>query len=201
MVVANHTSSVRTQSGALMIEVLVTIAILAIGLMGLLQMQTRLQKSEVESYQRTQAIMLLNDMASRLASNRTNAANYVTANPASDFLGAGMTCPTVNTSSTLQASDTAEWCDALQGAAEQTASNSKVGAMIGGRGCIEDIGSPSAPQFLVTVVWQGLTPIATPPATIACGKEATNIYDKATTDCINDLCRRYVSTVVRFATL
>ncbi|MBE9540361.1 MAG: pilus assembly protein [Proteobacteria bacterium] len=182
-----------------MIEVLVTIAILAIGLMGLLQMQTRLQKSEVESYQRTQAMILLNDMASRITTNRSNAADYETADPTSDFLGAGMTCPSTNT--TLQQRDTAEWCDALQGAAEQTTTNSKVGSMIGGRGCVEDIGSVSAPQYLVTVVWQGLTPIASPPATIACGKEATNIYDDVTTDCTDDLCRRYVSTIVRIATL
>jgi len=179
-----------------MIEVLVTIAILAIGLMGLLQMQMRLQKSEVESYQRTQAIMLLNDMASRITTNRSNAATYETVDPTSDFLGAGMTCPTANT--TLQQRDTAEWCDAIQGAAEQTTTNAKVGAMIGGRGCVENLGSG---QHLVTVVWQGLTPISTPPATIACGKEATNIYDDVNTDCIDDLCRRYVSTIVRIATL
>ncbi len=199
MVIANDVSSTQSQRGALMIEVLVTIAILAIGLMGLLQMQTRLQKSEVESYQRTQAIILLNDMASRITTNRRAAATYETPNPAADFLGAGMTCPVANT--TLQHRDTAEWCNALQGAAEQTTTNSKVGSMIGGRGCIEDIGSVSAPQYLLTVVWQGLTPIATPPATIACGKQATNIYDDADTDCINDLCRRYVSTIVRIATL
>ena len=46
-----------------MIEVLVTIAIVIIGLLGLLQLQTQLHKSEVESYQRTQALMLLEDMA------------------------------------------------------------------------------------------------------------------------------------------
>jgi type IV pilus assembly protein PilV len=195
MVVANRTASIRTQRGALMIEVLVTIVILAIGLMGLLQMQMRLQKSEVESYQRTQAIMLLNDMVSRITTNRASAASYVTAT----FLGAGVTCPTAN--STLQERDAIEWCDALQGASEQTTSSARVGAMIAGRGCVEDIGSTGAPEFLVSVVWQGLTPIAAPPSTISCGKETTNIYDDATVDCVNDNCRRHVSTIIRIATL
>lgn len=175
-----------------MIEVLVTIVILAIGLMGLLQMQTRLHKSEMESYQRTQAMILLSDMASRITTNRSAAASYVTASA----LGAAMTCPT--SSSTLQQVDTAEWCNALQGAAEQTSSNVMVGAMIGGRGCIESVGTVSAPQYMVSVVWQGLTPIAAPPAAVTCGVDA---YDDVTTDCSANLCRRFVSTIVRIATL
>lgn len=41
------------QGGGLMIEVLVTIAIVVIGLWGLMDVQSRLQRSEMESYQRT----------------------------------------------------------------------------------------------------------------------------------------------------
>ena len=76
--------------GTSMIEVLVTLVIVAIGLLGLAGLQSRLQISEMESYQRAQALILLNDMASRLAANRANAASYITPGP----LGAGMTCPT-----------------------------------------------------------------------------------------------------------
>jgi type IV pilus assembly protein PilV len=39
-------------------------------------LQGRLQKSEMESYQRTQALMLANDMANRITTNRADAANY-----------------------------------------------------------------------------------------------------------------------------
>ena len=69
-------------------------------------------------------------MAGRLANNRAHAAAYVTTTP----VGMGITCPTSTT--TRQAADTNEWCNALQGAGETTGS-SKLGAMIGGRGCIE----------------------------------------------------------------
>jgi len=181
------------QQGALMIEILVTILIVIIGLMGLMQMQQRLQKSEMESYQRTQAVMLVNDMATRIHTNRSNAANYVTTG--TNYLGAGITCPASTT--TLQDVDTGEWCNALQGAAETAGGSTNVGAMIGGRGCVTGAGTG---QYMVTVVWQGLTPISAPPLSVTCGQGLYNDV-AAGAECINDLCRRYVTTMVRIATL
>lgn len=195
---------INNQRGVLMIEVLVTIVILAIGLIGLMQMQGRLQKSEVESYQRTQAILLVNDMASRIDSNRANAADYIAGDP-NDPLnlldpdptgGVGVNCST--TPSTMAEMDIAEWCDALQGAAEEdSVTSTKVGALLGARGCVHGINSR---EYMVTVAWQGLTPISAPPAGVACGKLPTNPYDSGT-DCVNDLCRRYVTTIVRLGSL
>jgi type IV pilus assembly protein PilV len=179
----------RSQRGALMIEVLITIVILAIGLAGLLQMQGRLQKSEMESYQRTQALMLANDMANRISTNRRVAASYVIGDPG---IPTSAGCPA--DSATLQERDRAEWCDALQGAAEvESVTNKRVGALIGGRGCVYQYDGGS--EYMVTVVWQGLTPISSP--TVTCGKD---LYDGGS-KCINDLCRRSFSTVVRLGTL
>ncbi len=189
----------RSQRGALMIEVLVTIGILAIGLMGLMNMQNRLQKSEMESYQRTQALMLANDMATRISTNRANAASYTTGDPndptdPSSLGSVSVACP--NASSTVQEIDSAEWCNALQGAAE-TQGSSKVGTLIGGRGCVHEL--VTGAEYMVSVVWQGLTPISSPPT--VCGKASPNPYDTAGTNCVNDLCRRYVTTIVRIGTL
>lgn len=179
------------QQGATLIEVLVTIVILVIGLLGLAGLQSRLQISEMESYQRAQGLILLNDMASRIATNRNNAASYITGTTTP--LGAGMTCPT--TSATQQQIDTAEWCQSLRGAAEMSGT-SNVGAMVGGRGCIEQIDTR---VYMVTVAWQGLTPISAPPTSVACGKD---LYNGGTgSSCANDLCRRYVTTIVRIANL
>ena len=50
-----------------MIEVLVTMVIIAFGLLGMAGLQMRMQTSEMESYQRSQALLLLNDMANRIA--------------------------------------------------------------------------------------------------------------------------------------
>ncbi len=182
---------VRLQRGLTLIEVLVTILILSIGLLGMAGLQSRLQQSEMEAYQRSQALLLLNDMANRIATNRNNAASYVTGT--SSPLGVGMVCPT--STSTSKEIDFGEWCNALQGAGE-TSGTSKLGVMLGGRGCVESLGGG---EYLVTVAWQGLIPLAAPPSGVACG---ANSYDGAAgSSCTGDLCRRVVTTIVRVATL
>lgn len=176
--------------GVSLVEVLVTMVVLSIGLLGLAGLQMRLQLSELESYQRTQALILLEDMANRLSANRTNAASYITLTP----LGIGDTQP-VNCAGAGQVYDTCQWSNALKGASEQSASSTNAGAMIGARGCIADLGTGD--QFMITVAWQGLTPISAPAP--AC---ATGLYDSTdNSNCINDLCRRTVSTTVRVADL
>lgn len=178
------------QRGLTLIELLVSILIISVGLLGLAKLQARMQLSDMESYQRAQALLLLNDISSRMTANPGNAGSYVTGSASP--IGTGMSCPT--SSATRQQSDISDWCNSLQGAAEVGGGNVKAGAMLGGRGCIESLGSG---QYLVTVAWQGMSPISAPPAGVACG--AGN-YDGGS-GCSNDLCRRVVTTVVRVATL
>lgn len=185
-------SSLRqsSQRGSSMIEVLVTVVILTIGLLGLVGLQSRMQLSEMESYQRAQALVLLSDMANRMTANREPTAiqSYVTSSP----LGTGYDC-TISGSSTRQARDACEWSNALQGAAETSGSN-RVGAMIGARGCIELVPG-STNQYLITVAWQGMGPVAAPAGT--CGQ---NLYNNGA-NCTSDRCRRVVTTIVRFGAL
>ncbi len=178
-----------------MIEVLVTIVILAFGLLGLVGLQSRLQVSEMDAYQRAQALILLEDMANRIATNRTAAASYVTGSA----LGTGMTCPA--TVATTAQRDLGEWCNALQGAGEtKTAGGvtNRVGAFIGGRGCVESLGSG---EYMVTVAWQGMSPVSAPPESVACGQDSYNGAAGSESPCVNDLCRRVLTTVVRIASL
>ena len=88
----------RGQSGFSMIEVLVTLIILLVGLLGLAGLMVQSQRSEVESYQRVQALILLKDMVGRINANRKVASCYaftptVLTNPAATgtFLGTGST--------------------------------------------------------------------------------------------------------------
>lgn len=189
MISMELTSSLRVQHGAMMVEVLVTIVILTIGLLGLAGLQARLQSSEVESYQRAQALLLLKDMSSRMTTNRNAAASYLT----TAALGTGMVCPT--STATQKDRDIAEWCAALQGAAEKSGAND-VGAMIGGRGCIESL-TPGS--YMVTVAWQGLVPLSSPPASVACGAGAYT--GAAGSACTGELCRRVATTIVTIANL
>src|SRR5688572_7733598 len=113
--VANRISKTlpRLVRGASMIEVLVTMVIIAFGLLGMAGLQVRMQSSEMESYQRSQALLLLNDMANRIAVNRNSAAAYLT--PATAPVGANLAnCPATTT--TVAQRDLGEWCEALKGA-------------------------------------------------------------------------------------
>ena len=179
----------RHQRGTSLVEVLVTMVILSIGLLALVVLHGRLHLLQMESYQRSQALILLNDMAARIALNRNDVANYVTGGT----VGVGAACPAAG--ATRREADLNEWCLALQGASETLGAN-QVGAMVGGRGCVEDIGGN---EYLVTVAWQGQAPVSAPPDSVTCGEGA---YDGGGgSPCINDLCRRVVTTVVRISTL
>ena len=152
--------------GFSLVEVLVTIVILMIGLLGLAGLQGRALTSQLESYQRSQALILLKDMENRINANRKNAANYVTA--LNTTLGVGLGCPAAATS--VVSMDKNEWCNALKGAAEGQSGGTATGAMIGARGCVYQITAPAtgvAAKYQVVVSWQGLNsskaPDITPP--------------------------------------
>lgn len=181
--------SPKYHCGSTMIEVLVTFVVVTVGLIGLLSFQSRLQQSEMEAYQRSQALLILGDMANRMSSNINSAASYVTNNAG---VGVGVTCPT---GTSTKDRDMQEWCKALQGASE-TSSESNLGAMIGGRGCIEDLHNGT---YMITVTWQGLAPLSAPPESVACAK---NLYDgTGDAKCKNDLCRRVATTLVGVTSL
>ena len=163
------------QSGLSMVEVLVTLVILMVGLLGLAGLQMQGLRSEMESYQRVQALVLLKDMAGRINTNRGNrnqagclgignqAAqntcewNAITASISSylaDDIGVGSVA--VCNGLTGQDRDTCEWGNALRGAGV-TDGGASIGTMIGGRGCIRQV-SADANQITVeiSVAWQGL---------------------------------------------
>jgi type IV pilus assembly protein PilV len=157
----------RKSSGFSLIEVLVTIVILLVGLLGLAGLQGRALTAQMESYQRSQALILLKDMADRIDSNRKNASSYVTTGLVPAYLGtdnAPGNCAGLGTGQPL---DFCEWNNALLGAAEVQGGN-KVGAMIGARGCVFQVVAPAtnvASQYLVVVAWQGMNKTAQPDAT------------------------------------
>lgn len=155
----------RSQAGFTLIEALVTVVILAFGLVGLVTMQAKIQVAQTESYQRAQAILLLQDMTNRISANRINAAQYVVTAP----LGTGDTQPSACAGLTGVPLDICEWSQELKGAGEKQSANT-VGAMIGARGCVDQV-NLSPPVYRVTVAWQGLSSLKAPG--VACGQ---NLY-------------------------
>ena len=62
-----------SERGVTLVEVLVTVVILAFGLLGIAAFQAKAQVGSIEAYQRAQAVVLLQDMRKRPGRPATNA--------------------------------------------------------------------------------------------------------------------------------
>jgi len=152
------------QSGALLIEVLIAILICAFGLLGFAGMQARATSSEFEAFQRSEALVLVEDMVSRINANRAHAGDYVSAG----LLGAGAAADC--TALTAAALDLCEWSNLIRGSAE-TRGGSGVGSMIGARGCITRPAT-STDRYTVAIAWQGILPTGAPSSPCGAGDAA-----------------------------
>lgn len=162
--------------GFTMIEILVSVIIVAFGLLGLAALQSKMQLAEFESYQRAQALLLLSEMTERMRANSAAAASYVSASS----LGTGDSQPATCTGGPSAAFDLCEWSNDLKGASETSGGN-KVGAMVGARGCITQVQAPDASAgvctpgiYRVDVVWQGMQPTSASPITCGQGNYGAN---------------------------
>ena len=170
MQIQTHGFYKACQAGFTLIEVLVTLLVLAIGLMGLAGLQAKMLNAQLESYQRSQAVMLAEDMANRLRANVSAArdAEYVSATVygINNVLG-----DTDCDAGSVVDKDLCAWNQALKGAST-TDGGQQLGSMIGARGCIDSISGSATSQVVVrvTVVWQGLSPTVAPSST--CGEDS-----------------------------
>jgi len=159
------TTTRAQQRGTTMIELLVALVVSVVGLLGIAAFQLRAYAAETESFQRAHASILLDDIVSRINSNRANAASYTVAN-------AGVVDPgnCANAALTLAQRDLCEWSTLLRGAAEMsdnTAGATRIGAMTSARGCIaQSVATPNT--LLIAIVWEGLAPTGAPAT--ACGQ-------------------------------
>jgi len=178
--------------GTSLVEVMVTLVILAFGLLGVAGLQTKVGVAEMEAYQRAQALLALSQMTERLSANTAQAANYVTAGT----VGTGDAQPADCTPIAAGPNhDLCEWSNALKGAGEQRA-GVNAGGMVGAVGCITQLQAPNpalgvcrAGIYQVSVAWQGMVPTTTP--ALACG---TGLYGA------NDAFRRLVAATVTVST-
>lgn len=170
-------SSQIQQRGSSMVEVLVTMIVLSIGLLGLMQLIMRASMAEYESYQRAQALILLSDMVEKINSNRKAAGCYAFSDrtSGSPYLGTSSAGPTPCTAwgtaeqQSRALADLTDWNQKLLGTAESKG-GAGVGAMLGARGCVSF--DPGGNTYQVSVVWQGTTRTVNPTSvdsTYVCG--------------------------------
>jgi len=178
--------------GTSLVEVLVTLVILAFGLLGVAGLQTKIGVAEMESYQRSQALLALSEMTERMSANTTQAASYVTAGTVGTGDAQPADCSGIAAGPNH---DLCEWSNALKGASEQR-SGASVGGMVGARGCITQLQAPNPALgvctpgvYQVSVAWQGMAPIAA--SALACGAGSYGA---------NDAFRRVIAATVSVGT-
>lgn len=180
-----------TQRGFSLLEVIITMAVLAVGLLGLAGLQARAINAEAESFSRAQAMMLANAMADRMNANLAELKISTTAatgyNQQSGgvkvVFGTGYTGTICSSPATVVAQDLCDWDQALKGTVGDSGA---VGGMAGARACVFSTGTNN--EFQVDVVWQSRD-IGTVPAGNDCGSTAITTR------------RSGVSRIVRLAVL
>lgn len=177
----------KSGNGFSLIEVLVTIVIVSVGLLGLAGLQAKLTVSQMDSYQRAAAVSLLQDIVSRIRSNKANAASFVGTN-----IGTGDAW-TDCSSQTGVNKELCEWSMLLKGSSETRQSGTvNVGAAIDMRGCIVAVAGSNPQSYQVSIAWRGIG-ASYIPAGLTCG---TGLYGAESLGL-----RRVISTVVTTSNL
>lgn len=183
--------------GFTLVEVLVTVVVLALGLLALAGLQAMSKKSAFEAMQRTTAGVLANDLIARMRSNTAALDSYLvdelSAAPAADedCAAANATC----SAQELAAYDLSTWWNALNGAGETDAEGQNVGGLTSPVGCVVSLGSC---RYQVTVAWRGITPvnqepdddIDNDPIASECGTSNEDYVDPNTSETLNYRYRR-----------
>lgn len=166
----------RPEAGVSLVEVLVTLLVLSIGLLGLAGLQALSVNGQFEADQRSRALLLAEEMAARLRAGsgavrggaRDPNSPYTAAVPvphgARDHRDCSDTTP-------LAVRDLCEWNNLLRGNATSDTSHTRGGGVRAARGCIErlPLSVSGEVRLRVTVAWQGTTPSIAPQHGCAAG--------------------------------
>lgn len=176
--VSRSRSYPRRCRGATMMEVLVSVFVLSIGVLGVAGLQVTSKRSNFEATQRVTAAALAQDIVERMRSNPAELGTYTNAGAGRTIIGTSM--PAVDCSTdcgpiTLAQYDLYELEQAANGVAEQSAGNN-VGGLTLPTTCITGPdGGPGV--YSVAIAWRGMTKLSNP-VTDACGG-GSGKYDSA----------------------
>ncbi len=139
-----RTAPARHVAGFTLLEVLVALLVLSIGLLGLAGLQTFSLKFNAQSYQRTQATLLIDSMVDRMRANPDGVNNNIYNNvplgtPASTYTYAAGCPDACGNADELAKYDLYQWLTAI----------SAPGMLTGGQGGISFDGT----RHTVTIVW------------------------------------------------
>ena len=201
----------RQMRGVSLIEVLVAMVVMLFGLLALAGLMARTHTAEFESYQRKQAVIMLEDMVGRITANRDAASCYAFASSSAGtpYLGTGKTAsptcsagtgtPVIPTTEqgTRAVADLDEWNTLLQGGTEVSnpgGSEKKLGVALDARGCVMTGTSVVGQydEYRVSIAWRGISSLSLPADDSNCAKGSYGSDDGL---------RRVISTTVRIPVL
>lgn len=180
--------------GAALLEALVAMLVVAFGVLGFIGLQARTAVTGLEAQQRALALQLVNDMAQRMAINRsgTRAGYYLRADvgtaaacalPTPPVAGSGVAVDLA--AFNLANDDVCAWHGLVRAAlGVPDAALARV------RGCITATGTPG--EFQVALVWLGTQPSAA--SLLECGRGDTASFP-------DERLRRGAGTLVRIGSL
>jgi type IV pilus assembly protein PilV len=170
------------QRGVTMVEVLVSIIVFSIGLIGIARLQVVSKQSNYDSVQRVTATIMAQDILSRMRANGGELFTYVTANGLNTIGRGSITneptpvCDAANTCTGEQLADHDLWEieQALDGVSEQNDDGDSLGGLSQPTACISGPVDGSAGVYTVTIVWRGKTELVNSNAS-TCG-DGTGLY-------------------------
>ena len=206
----NNRYNLSAAKGFSMMEILVTMIIIMVGLLGIVALQAKAVQAELESYQRSQALIMLNDIVDRMNINRQTVLNCFAFTTDTDvgtpFIGAAGTghlgapscAASTSNYNTLADNALTELDNLLKGTQEAIdvdGETQNAGGIVDARACISydsstELGGISGTGlYTVVLSWQAMSELIAPVASCGNGLYGTEAR------------RRAVSTTLRFAVL
>ena len=156
--------SQRRAAGFTLVEVMVTVFVVAIGLLAAAGLQALSKKAAFDAVQRTTATVLAQDMLERIRANSLQVADY--ASKGQQLSAAPTTTATCGTADGAACSaaelvdyDLNRWWESLDGASEKIAAGGSTTTNGGGlrspTGCIRSVGN----RVDVVIAWRGMSAI------------------------------------------
>jgi type IV pilus assembly protein PilV len=176
----------KASGGFTLVEVLVSVIIFSVGLIGVARLQVVAKQNNYDAVQRVAATSVAQDMLSRMRSNHTVLNTYVS-NSGSTTVGrnsisseptpvcgsSGTQC----TASQLATHDLWEIEKALDGIAEQDSDGNSLGGLTLPTLCITGPASGDSGVYTVAIAWRGKAELSNP-AISTCGDD-TGLYGDA----------------------
>ncbi|MGH8539833.1 MAG: type IV pilus modification protein PilV [Stenotrophobium sp.] len=140
-----------------LIEVLITLVVVAIGLLTAAGMQIMSKRNIYDSQQRTAAAHMAQAILSRMSANVTQLPAYVTADATAVSAPATDCTQSACTPAQLAAWDVWSWGQTLLGAAVTDMNNNQTGGLVSPTGCVQ---TGANGLYVIAIAWRGVTPMS-----------------------------------------